>query len=536
MKLWFLALALLASACSKKKDEPKANDGDQVDLPSAEDRTPRRRQYPPPPDVAGVPDDAEKSPGGVPYKLLGKTGTSNDRPGRNDTVTVHYTAWKTSGETYFSTRDRDKPQQMQLGTVGVGWGEALGMMTVGETRRLWLTPEQAYTPRLGSRAPRELMVYEVELVAIAHAPEVPADVAAPPADAVKTPSGLAYKLLSPGKGTDKPAAHDRVEIHFTGWTPEGRMVDSTLVRKRPRSGPLFKEMPGWVEGVQTMTAGEKKRFWIPESLTAGTGKKTGPLVFDLELVGFTRQPAPPPAPPDVARPPASGEKTPKGVIIRRLSGKRGTPVKAGDTITLTYTGWTSDGVMFDSSIPDGQPRTFVVGRGMPGWTEALTRMSPGEKVRLWIPEDQAFRGRTGPRGTLCYDMELHGVKEVPRPPPAPDDVAGPPAGAQRSPKGVAYVVLKPGTGTEHPKPTSTVIANYTGWTTDGKMFDSSIPKGKPQMFSLQRVIPGWQEAIPLMVVGEKTRFWIPKELAYPDDAVGRPHGMLVFDIELVEIK
>ncbi len=79
-----------------------------------------------------------------------------------------------------------------------------------------------------------------------------------------------------------------------------------------------------------------------------------------------------------------------------------------------------------------------------------------------------------------------------------------------------------------------VTVHYTGWTTDGEMFDSSIQRGTPATFPLNRVIPGWTEGVALMVVGEKTRFWIPEELAYAGKP-GAPAGMLVFDVELLEI-
>ena len=59
-----------------------------------------------------------------------------------------------------------------------------------------------------------------------------------------------------------------------------------------------------------------------------------------------------------------------------------------------------------------------------------------------------------------------------------------------------------------------VTVHYTGWTTDGKMFDSSVVRGTPATFPLDRVIAGWTEGVPLMVVGEKRRFWIPQNLAY----------------------
>jgi len=118
--------------------------------------------------------------------------------------------------------------------------------------------------------------------------------------------------------------------------------------------------------------------------------------------------------------------------------------------------------------------------------------------------------------------------------PAPSDVAAPPADAQTTPSGLASKVLKPGTGTVHPTLTDSVKVHYTGWTTDGKMFDSSVVRGTPIAFPLDHVIAGWSEGVQLMVEGEKRRLWIPAKLAYeghPD----KPQGMLVFDVELIQI-
>jgi FKBP-type peptidyl-prolyl cis-trans isomerase len=126
---------------------------------------------------------------------------------------------------------------------------------------------------------------------------------------------------------------------------------------------------------------------------------------------------------------------------------------------------------------------------------------------------------------------------VPTTIPAPPDVASPPADAAKTASGIAYKILKPGTGTVHPTPQSTVTANYTGWTLDGHMFDSSVVNNKPLVYPLYRLIPGWVEGMQLMVVGEKRRFWIPGNLAYdasPDPTA--PKGMLVFDIELLNIQ
>jgi FKBP-type peptidyl-prolyl cis-trans isomerase len=120
---------------------------------------------------------------------------------------------------------------------------------------------------------------------------------------------------------------------------------------------------------------------------------------------------------------------------------------------------------------------------------------------------------------------------------APSDVAAPPADANKTSSGLAYKVLSPGSGTAHPKATSTVVVHYSGWTTDGKMFDSSVARGQPASFPLNRVIAGWTEGLQLMVSGEKTRFWIPGNLAYGDKPRGgAPGGTLVFDVELLEIR
>jgi FKBP-type peptidyl-prolyl cis-trans isomerase len=117
---------------------------------------------------------------------------------------------------------------------------------------------------------------------------------------------------------------------------------------------------------------------------------------------------------------------------------------------------------------------------------------------------------------------------------APPDVKAPPAGAKKTQSGLSYNVVKAGTGKKHPTATDSVTVHYTGWTTDGKMFDSSVTRGEPATFPLNRVIAGWTEGVQLMVEGEKTRFWIPEPLAYRGQRA--PYGMLVFDVELLKIQ
>ena len=118
--------------------------------------------------------------------------------------------------------------------------------------------------------------------------------------------------------------------------------------------------------------------------------------------------------------------------------------------------------------------------------------------------------------------------------PPPADVAAPPADAKKTSSGLAYKVLTPGTGTRRPASGSEVTVHYSGWTTDGKLFDSSLSRGEPATFPLDRVIAGWTEGVQLMVEGEKARFWIPERLAYRGERA--PYGTLVFDIELLKVK
>src|SRR5260221_1564130 len=157
-------------------------------------------------------------------------------------------------------------------------------------------------------------------------------------------------------------------------------------------------------------------------------------------------------------------------------------------------------------------------------------MVEGEKRRFWIPEALAYKGQREPKGTLVFDVELISIVSM----AAPADVKAPPADAKKTASGLAYKGIKPGTGARHPNASSTVTVHYTGWTTDGKMFDSSVARGMPSSFPLDGVIKGWTEGLQLMVQGEKTRFWIPQNLAY--DGKQPPFGMLVFDVELIDFK
>jgi FKBP-type peptidyl-prolyl cis-trans isomerase len=255
-------------------------------------------------------------------------------------------------------------------------------------------------------------------------------------------------------------------------------------------------------------------------------------------------PAPPqiPAPSDVGKPPADAKKTASGLATKVLTKGTGKDKpKPEDKVKVHYSGWTKDGKMFDSSVQRGQPAVFGVSQVIKGWTEALQLMVAGEKRRVWIPAALAYGEQAGmgaPSGDLTFDVELLEIMVAPKPPAVPKDVKAAPADAKKTASGLAYKVLQKGTGKDHPAASNRVTVHYSGWTTDGKMFDSSVARGEPATFGLGQVIKGWTEGVQLMTVGEKARFWIPAALAYGDkpSRPGAPSGMLVFDIELISFQ
>ena len=103
--------------------------------------------------------------------------------------------------------------------------------------------------------------------------------------------------------------------------------------------------------------------------------------------------------------------------------------------------------------------------------------------------------------------------------------------------GLQYLVLEQGAGQQHPEARDTVKVHYHGTLLDGTVFDSSVERGEPIEFGLGQVIKGWTEGLQLMVVGQKTRLFIPSELAYGNRSAGaiKPGSTLIFDVELLEI-
>jgi FKBP-type peptidyl-prolyl cis-trans isomerase len=231
-------------------------------------------------------------------------------------------------------------------------------------------------------------------------------------------------------------------------------------------------------------------------------------------------------------PPPEARETSSGLRYQIIKKGKGASPNAASKVTVHYTAWQTDGVVFDSSRERRQPSTFPLDKVIPGWTEGVQLMKKGAIYRFWIPEDLAYKGRPGtPQGMLIFEVELLSFEN---PPTISLPELTPPRKARTTESGLYYTVLKEGKG-EHPTVKSTVTVHYSGWLSDGTMFDSSVTRGKSATFPLERVIPGWIEGLQLMKEGATYQFWIPVELAYQNKP-GLPEGMLIFEIELLSFK
>ena len=110
-------------------------------------------------------------------------------------------------------------------------------------------------------------------------------------------------------------------------------------------------------------------------------------------------------------------------------------------------------------------------------------------------------------------------------------------GVKTTASGLQYLVLSSGSGEVHPTASSKVTVHYHGTLLDGVVFDSSVDRGEPIAFGLNQVIKGWTEGVQLMVIGDKTRFFIPSKLAYGNQSMGAIKGgsTLIFEVELIAI-
>ncbi|MBJ10443.1 MAG: peptidylprolyl isomerase [Flavobacteriales bacterium] len=237
--------------------------------------------------------------------------------------------------------------------------------------------------------------------------------------------------------------------------------------------------------------------------------------------------------------------TESGLQYEIIEKGLGEQPQTGDKVTVHYSGYLTDSAKtkFDSSLDRNQPFTFILGKGqvIPGWDEGIALLSVGDKAVLNIPASLAY-GERGAGGVipsnadLIFEVELISFEKPD--PIIPFDISGKDTIITDS--GLKYIVVQEGYGAT-PYASQFVSVHYTGYLTDGSIFDSSIDRGEPIAFpvGVGRVIPGWDEGIMLLNKGAKARLIIPSQLGYGEKGAADfipPNATLIFDVELLEIK
>lgn len=355
-----------------------------------------------------------------------------------------------------------------------------------------------------------------------------------------TASGLQYQITQETKG-ERAENGDMVKVHYTGKFTDGEVFDSSINRGEPISFKLGTGMviKGWEEGIALMREGEKALFTIPPHLGYGE-KATGPipanstLIFEVELVKVIK----PVKPFD-----AKGKekmKTNSGLEVTFIEQGSGTKAAPGKIVTVHYTGYFENGDIFDSSVERGEPIEFPLGKGMviPGWEEGIGLLRVGDKAKLFIPYQLAYgesgRGPIPAKSNLIFDVELIEVREIPQ--VKAFNIENKEVITTES--GLQYIVVEAGKG-KQAEAGRVATVHYTGYLTDGEMFDSSVQRGQTFKFILGQgqVIQGWDEGVQLMSEGSKFRFIIPSDLGYGNREIGPiPAGStLIFDVELIKV-
>lgn len=349
------------------------------------------------------------------------------------------------------------------------------------------------------------------------------------ADVKTTASGLQYCVLQTGREEKSPKPDDMVEVHYTGWLTNGTKFDSSRDRGQPTSFVLRQVVKGWTEGLQLMTPGARYKFIIPPALGYGEQDQgvippNSTLVFDVELIKVISMPS---------CPPANAEKQkdlPSGAKWELIKEGTGAKPGDGDSVAFRFALFRETGELLQCSEQQNNFKIAGTKDTLPFafFKELYDLVKVGDVVRVEAP-DGVVKGLPG---KSVWELELTGIHSLPK------FRALDPTKTVTTQSGLKYEVIRAGEG-KSPKATDMVSALYTGWTTDGVVFDSAHGRGAPSEFSLNGVIRGWTEGLQLMKVGGAFLFEIPAELAYgtrgSPPKIG-PNATLIFLVELAEVK
>jgi len=375
-----------------------------------------------------------------------------------------------------------------------------------------------------SRFPFAGLFLGLMLSPLASAQDIPADT-----EIVELESGLKYSVLTAGKPGASPKLTDAVVVHYTGWFEDGKVFDTSRKARQPGlpiEPAQFKVggvVEGWNIALKKMTPGARWKLTIPSDLGYGDDGRQGipggaTLIFEIELISFEAGPGLP----VFRRPDPSSTKLPSGALLDLSVAGTGEPVAADNVSIFHYTVFSLEGEMLGSSLfGPGPIKRPMKSLNLIFLQEAAPKMAPGAQVFI---EVSAEDNPGGAEGVVWHVSLLN--KALP-------DVAKVPW--KKTDSGLEFHVLAQGDG-EKVAEGDEVTCHYTGWRTDGVLFDSSVG-GVPSTFTLRNpgVIAGWVEGVPKVNVGGTVLLRIPPDLGYGD--AGRqpsipPGATLVFEVEI----
>lgn len=238
-------------------------------------------------------------------------------------------------------------------------------------------------------------------------------------------SGIIVEEFVLGEGEAAKAGAE-VSMNYYGTLEDGTMFDTSLKRNQPYTFELGKGrvIKGWDQGIPGMKVGGKRRLTIPAKLAYGSRAKgkipaNSQLTFTVELVAMIPPPPDPQGDEAFEAEPLRRTELEGGLIIEDISDGEGRVAKAGDSISMHYTGMLDNGIVFDSSVPKKKVLTFVLGtkRVIAGWEQGIPGMKVGGLRRLIIPAKLAYgdrvKGRIPANSRLTFTVELMAVKDAP---------------------------------------------------------------------------------------------------------------------------
>ncbi len=399
-------------------------------------------------------------------------------------------------------------------------------------------------------------------------------------------SGLQYRIVTHGTGTRKPELNDHIELNIHLHVGDSVIFDSRKMNgdkpvPLPITAAKFKGDP--MEGFMLLVEGDSAVLRLPVDSLKKTGAQLQPwmkdgqvIEYDVKLVSV-RSDAEEKKHKEEQEAKQKGidealmqdyfkknnikpMKTASGLYYTVSAEGSGEKAKAGQKLSVNYTGKLLSGSTFDSNTDSAfhhvSPFDVEIGKGhvIKGWDEGLLLLKKGAKATLYIPSTLAYGSQDrSPQipanSVLVFDVEILDI-QTPKNQSEIDEkliqdyLAKNNIKASKTPSGLYYTITQKGLG---PNAASgkKVTMNYTGRTLDGNMFDSNTDPAKghvqPFVFTLGvgQVIKGWDEGVQLLNLGSKATFFIPSAMAYGErGAAGGaipPNAVLMFDVEVVAI-